>query len=161
MKKWIIGTLVVLVIIIAAAISSSKSGTVTTNPPTADSSTVSNQSSTPQSTIEPKIDPIIVEASELVGEYDKNKLAAQDKYTGKLVQITGYIKNISNDILNNYYLALDPVKKEYYFGTTIQCYFEDKSELTTLENGQSVTVQGTMDDMSVGTVILKECQLTK
>ena len=42
--------------------------------------------------------PIIIGGSSLVAEYDKSKLAAQEKYTGKIVQTNGYIANISQDI---------------------------------------------------------------
>ena len=96
-----------------------------------------------------------------VGEYDKNKLSAQDKYTGKTVQTTGYIKNISNDITGKYYLSLNPNNDQYYFGTTIACYFNEKGDLTTLSNGQSVTVVGTMRDMSIGIIDMQDCQLVK
>lgn len=108
--------------------------------------------------------PIVVDATTLVGEYDKNKLAAQDKYTGKVVQTTGFIKNISNDISGKYYLSLDPTNDQYYFGTTIACYFADKSqksELTALVNGQSVTVTGKMSDMSLGFVDMQECNIVQ
>src|SRR5437016_6088250 len=50
--------------------------------------------------------PMVVDAIALIGEYDKNKLAAQDKYTGKTVQTTAIIDNISSDITGSYYLSL-------------------------------------------------------
>jgi hypothetical protein len=109
----------------------------------------------------PKAAPIVVDATALVGEYDKNKLSAQDKYTGKVVQTTAYIDNISSDIAGSYYLSLKPINDQYYAGTTIQCYFNDKSSLTSLANGQSVTVTGTMQDMSLGIVEMKDCSLVK
>lgn len=108
--------------------------------------------------------PIVVDATALVAEYDKNKLAAQDKYTGKFVQTTAFIKNISDDIMGSYYLSLNPTNDQYYFGTTIACYFADKSQkskLTALANGQSVTVTGKMSDMSLGFVDMKECNIVQ
>lgn len=167
MQKWILVSAVLVLFVIAFIVDrtgSGKSDNPASTPAAAAASSDSQQPSqepSPEPSQKAEATAIVVEATDLVGEYDKNKLAAQDKYTGKLVQTTGYIKNISNDFSGNYYLALDPVKKDYYFGTTLQCFFKDKSELTSLENGQSVTVQGKMDDMSIGTVILKECQLIK
>lgn len=105
--------------------------------------------------------PMVVDATTLVGEYDKNKLSAQDKYTGKIVQTTAFINNISSDVLGSYYLSLNPSSDQYYFGTSIQCYFKDKSALTSLSKGQSVTVNGTMQDMSLGIVEMKDCSLIK
>ena len=105
--------------------------------------------------------PIVVDGPTLVAVYDKNKLAAQDQYTGKLVQTTGFIANISQDVTGNYYLSINPSNDQYYAGTTIQCYFKDKSVLTSLSNGQSVTVKGTMQDMSLGIVEMQDCSLVK
>ena len=107
---------------------------------------------------------IIVDATTLVKDYDNNKLAAQDKYTGKLVQTTAVIKNISSDVTGSYFLSLNPTADQYYFGTSIGCYFADglqRSQLTALSNGQSVTVQGKMSDMSIGIVVMKECSIVK
>lgn len=114
-----------------------------------------------QATTKPTEQAIVVDAKVLVGEYDKNKLTAQDKYTGKLVQTTAYINNISSDITGSYFLSLNPSNDQYYFGTTIQCFFEDKSQLTTLEKTQKVTIQGTMQDMSLGIVEMKNCSVVK
>lgn len=105
--------------------------------------------------------PTIVGATALVAEFDKNKLAADDKYKGKLIQTTAYIKNISSDITGSPFLSLEPTNDQMYFGTSIQCYFTDKSSLVTLENGQSITVKGTMDEMSLGIVQMKDCSIVK
>lgn len=141
---------------VLGAIGGNKTQTTTPTATTASSSQEQTQQPTPTS-----VAPIIVDATALVGEYDKNKLAAQDKYTGKIIQTTAFIKNISSDIAGSYYLSLEPTKNEYYFGTSLQCYFADKSPLTSLANGQSVTVTGKMEDMSLGTIELKECNLVK
>lgn len=112
-------------------------------------------------TVQPSQEAVIVAAQTLVGEYDKNKLSAQDKYTGKMVQTTGYIVNISNDITGSYYLSLKPINDQYYFGTTIACYFDDKGDLTSLEKDQKVTIKGKMQDMTLGIVNMKDCELVK
>ena len=105
--------------------------------------------------------PTIVDATALIADFDKNKLAANDKYKDKVIQTTGYIKNISNDVSGQYYLSLNPTNDQYYFGTSIACYFKDKSELTSLSNGQSVTVQGTMQEMTLGIVPMNDCKVVK
>ena len=107
---------------------------------------------------------LIVDAAELVKAYDKNKLAAQEQYTGKTVQITAYIDNISTDVTDKYYLSLRPTNDKYYFGTGISCYFADKSqkaEILALENEQSVTVRGKMADMSLGIVVINDCKIVR
>lgn len=151
MKKVLLGVLgIVIVLIIIGAASGGSNKT----------EKVGSSSSTPTATQAPTV----VDATTLIADYDKNKIAAQDKYTGKTVQTTAYITNISTEIGGNYYLSLKPSSDQYYIGTTIACYFADKSaksQLTSLENGQSVTVQGTMGDMSLGTVVMNNCQVVK
>jgi|SRR3989339_1116258 len=150
----------ILILFVIGMISSvgGKKGTTTTK-------TTGNTTSKVTDNTQPEVKPtsvsIIVEAKALVEEYDKNKLSAQEKYTGKIIQTTAVIKNISGGGIGDYYLSLDPSNEQYYFGTTIQCLFKDKGELTSLAKGQTVTVAGTMKDMSIGTVLMKDCNLVK
>lgn len=128
------------------------------------SSNKPNENSEPSAVIQEKEanqTPQVIDATALVKEFDKNKLAANDKYKGKLVQTTGYIKNISNDVAGNFFLSLNPSSEKYYMGTTLACYFKDKAELTLLSNGESVTVQGTMKEMSLGLVVIENCKVVK
>lgn len=157
MKKVGKGCLILIAVVVVLGIIGAAAGSKGSQ---SGSSSQSNSQTTGTTPTE-KPAPIVVSATTLVGEYDKNKLSAQDKYSGKLVQTTGYIKNISNDITGKYYLSLNPNNDQYYFGTTIACYFNEKGDLTTLSNGQSVTVVGTMKDMTLGIVNMQDCQLVK
>jgi hypothetical protein len=114
-----------------------------------------------QATTQPAQQATVVDAITLVGEFDKNKLAANEKYKGKFVQTAGYISNISGGDLGDYYLVLKPKADQYYFGTNIQAFFKDKSVLTSLSNGEKVTIQGTMDEMGLGEVVIKDCSVVK
>jgi hypothetical protein len=98
---------------------------------------------------------IVIDAVTLVTEYDKNKVAAQEKYTGKIIQTTAYVQNISKDILGKYYIITSA--KADGFGTKIDCYFDDKSQVLTLENGKKATFKGTMQDMSLGSIYIDNC----
>ena len=147
----LVGLLILIAIGIIGAAAGGNKGTSTSSSPS-ESNTNAQIANAPTTAVKPT--PIVIDATTLVGEYDKNKLSAQDKYTGKVIQTSGYIKNISNDITGEYYLSLNPNNDQYYFGTTISCYFKDKSQLTPLSNGQSVTVIGTMQDMSLGIVAM-------
>lgn len=161
-KNWfvrhkIITGVIIVIVVLGVLGTAGGSKTTTTN-------TASNSNPTTNEATTAKQAPTVIDPAVLVGEFDKNKIAAQDKYTGKTVQITAYISNISNDITGNYYLSLKPTTDNAYFGTSISCYFADKSaksEITSLENGQSVTVQGTMADMSIGIVVMNDCKVIK
>jgi len=127
----------------------------------------SSDKTTPESSTEQKQEAqqsaeevLSVEASSFVSEFDKNQLAAEEKYEGKQIKVTAYIDNISEDITGTLFLILQPTADEYYVGTSIQCFFKDKSELTSLENGQKVTVQGRVDTQLMN-VLVKDCKVLK
>jgi hypothetical protein len=101
---------------------------------------------------------IVIDAVILVAEYDKNKVAAQERYTGKIIQTTAYVQNISKDILGKYYITTSATADG--FGTKIDCYFDDKSQVLTLENGKKATFKGTMQDMSLGSIYIDNCSRT-
>lgn len=157
----ILTAIIILFVIGLIASAGNKKVAETSTTATTANNTNTGASNNTQTAVQPTTAPVIVDAKALVGEYDKNKLAAQEKYTGKVVQTTAYIKNISGGDFGDYYLSLAPSSDQYYFGTTIQCFFKDKKELTSLANGQSVTVMGTMQDMTVGIIGVKDCSLVK
>lgn len=130
---------------------------------TSSGSATSNQQST-QAQAQPEAPKVAtkVEAQTIVGDFDKNKLSATDKYKGNLYEFTAKVKNISEDITGSPFLSLEPVGvDQYYFGTTLQCFFKDTSPLKSLANGQSVTLRGTNDGMSIGIVLFKDCEIIK
>ena len=47
-----------------------------------------------------------ISASRLYKEYDANEIAADQKYKGKIIEVTGVIRDIGNDIMNNAYVTL-------------------------------------------------------
>ena len=79
-----------------------------------------------------------ISASKLYKEYNENEIAADEKYKGKIIEVTGVIRDIGNDIMDNAYITL--VGNEY-FGD-IQCYFNEKSVVAKLSKGKRVTVIG-------------------
>jgi hypothetical protein len=149
----------ILIGIIGGAVGGNKNNSSPQPTQTANNTQAQNN---PQVTPQATQQPTIVDATTLIGEFDKNKLAANDKYTGKLVQTTGYISNISGgDLGGDYYIVINPSAGQDYFGTDIQAFFKDKTVLTTLSNGDKVTVQGTMGDMTLGSVVINDCSVVK
>ena len=157
-KRHPILTGLLALIIIGIVASAASGGSKTTNTSTGSATTQSSSQAQPTTA---QAAPMVVDASALVADYDKNKLSAQDKYTNKVVQTTGFIADISQDITGTYFLSLNPTNDQYYVGTTMACYFKDKSALTSLSKGQSVTVKGTMQDMSIGIIDMQDCSLVK
>ena len=79
-----------------------------------------------------------ISASRLYKEYDANEIAADQKYKGKIIEVTGVIRDIGNDIMNNAYVTL---AGDEYFGD-IQCYFNKKSVVAKLSKGKRITIIG-------------------
>ena len=81
---------------------------------------------------------VTISASKLYKEYNENEIAADEKYKGKIIEVTGVIRDIGNDIMDNAYITL--VGNEY-FGD-IQCYFKEKSVVAKLSKGKRITIIG-------------------
>ena len=145
MKKllYVFGGLIILIIIIAIAAGGGEEKKEETSQPSQSQETQVTEVST----------------QSFIAEFDKNQLAAEEKYKGKIIKFTAVIDNISEDILGTPFLSLQPTADEYYFGTTIKCDFSNKSQITALENGQSITLQGTVDTQSLGIISIEDCKV--
>ena len=96
-----------------------------------DSETEDVQSKTPSFTLS---------ANDLYGAYDKNEVAADSKYKGKVVVITGTIQDIGKDIMDQAYIVVGGEG----FLDGVQCTFSEGEQGTVagLSKGQRVTVKG-------------------
>ena len=92
---------------------------------------------------------ITISASKLYKEYNENEIAADEKYKGKIIEVTGVIRDIGNDIMDNAYITL--VGNEY-FGD-IQCYFNEKSVVAKLSKGKRITVIGSCSGLMINVQI--------
>lgn len=147
-KKWfwiILG--VVLVIWIASSGS----------PKTTTSNSNNTSSSTPTKMEEPKEEAIKVTATKLAEDYDNNEIAADQKYKGKIVEITGTLKSIEA-MLGSQFITIEGNQ----ILSDIQCFFDKskESELAALQKNKSITVRGRVDGKSLN-VGVKECEIVK
>lgn len=94
-----------------------------------------------------------VSAKELYTAYEQNEISADNKYKGKKLAVTGVIKDIGNDVLNNSYITL---KTDNLFGS-VQCFL-NKKDVAKLSKGANVTIIGKCTGL-FGTVGLKDCKL--
>ena len=92
---------------------------------------------------------ITISASKIYKEYNENEIAADEKYKGKIIEVTGVIRDIGNDIMDNAYITL--VGNEY-FGD-IQCYFNEKSVVAKLSKGKKITVIGSCSGLMINVQI--------
>lgn len=89
---------------------------------------------------EPELETIKVSAQQLYAEYKENEVAADQKYKGKTLEISGTINNIGKDIIDNPYITLDVDE----LIASVQCSFKKSEEdvVANLKKGQEVIVIG-------------------
>lgn len=107
----------------------------------------------------PKITYIEVTANNLWNAFNENEVAAEQKYNGKTVQVTGVISDINSAdtfISANILLKVDNT----YFGC-VQCNFDSNNAtaLANLHKGESVTIEGTCGTISLYNLIIMACKV--
>lgn len=101
---------------------------------------------------------IMVSATSLTEEYNKNEVNADKIYEGKFIGISGKISSIGKDVFDNPYIM---------FGDgvfAIQCYFERESDiekLSELEIGDQVTIAGICEGGSILYINMADCRFPK
>jgi hypothetical protein len=146
-------TVVVLIILVIAA-ASAKGSTVAATAPSVSAPTTSATTQTQQA-------PIVVTATKLVSDYEANQVAADAKYKGQTLQISGTVASIGTDLMSDPYVQLngDPMNPL----ANVQCAFSqsDESALATLVKGQQITFQGTGEGMTIETVEADNCSIVQ
>jgi hypothetical protein len=92
-------------------------------------------------------------------QFDANKVTALTRYTGRIVQTSGIATNVSWDIMGRYYVAFKPADDSYSGFTSRQCYVSGPDAVTSVVNGQPVTVRGHIDDQTLGIICIKDCSV--
>lgn len=84
---------------------------------------------------------IKVSAITLATAYKDNEVAADAKYKGQIVEVTGIVDTIGKDILDTPYITLGTTQ---YSFENIQCMFSksDEAQLATVTKGKSITLRG-------------------
>lgn len=162
LKWWQIALIVVGIIIVIGAIGSAlggEEGRDGTNPPvTQTNESDNNADDKKEDNLKAEI---TVSAVDIAKEYKDNEVAAEAKYKGKKVEISGIINSIGKDVLDDVYIVLSN-GDEYAIINNVQCYFKDKeqiSKVAELQKGQEVTLIGTVNSSIAGTVTVKDCYI--
>ena len=99
-----------------------------------------------------------VSSSQLYADYEANGVAADQKYKGKVLKVTGTVNNIDKDIMDQIYITLNG---NNVIGD-VQCFFSDDyvNEAAQLQKGQKITVIGKCEGKLMN-VMIKGCSLEK
>jgi hypothetical protein len=105
-----------------------------------------------------------VTAGDLLKEYSGNALAADGKYKGKVIQVTGKFSSVQKMVLVGYVLQLVPEDTGDLNASMIQCVLPEDAQAAAaqLQPGQKVTIQGTCQGQPIpGQVRMSECRVVQ
>jgi hypothetical protein len=99
-------------------------------------------------------------ARELFQAYDQNEVAADEKYEGKVLEISGRVDDIGKDITDTIYVTLDGGGEYGIF--SVQCFFADthSGDAAKLSKGDAITVKGLCNGM-IGNVSVRGCSIVR
>jgi len=102
-----------------------------------------------------------VTAGQLLDEYDANEVAADMKYQGKLIAVTGYVHYIDSSSTGDSRVSLGPTQEVGFLEDTVECYFRiiHQAQVAQLKKGQLTTIAGICHGEGFFSVKLKECYI--
>jgi hypothetical protein len=109
--------------------------------------------------------PVVVKAGDLLKEYAANGIAADAKYKGKLVQVSGKFGATSKVPLKGWAVQVLPEDGGEEGGVAnVECFLLEsaQADVGTLKQGDPITLQGLCDgQVALGQVVLSRCSVVK
>lgn len=93
----------------------------------------------------------------LINEYRNNEISADNKYKGKILQVTGIVGDVKKGLFGGHYVLVNAYSKSA-FRQVHADFGNNKDELINLRKGQQVTVVGRCDGLMMD-VFLKNCRI--
>jgi len=117
---------------------------------------------TPDGTTPEENEVIEVSTEEIIAAFDQNKSEAEKTYEGKFIKFTAFVEYIgTQELMGSSSLLLKPTTEENYLGTSIQCEFNNDSQISGIEIGQDVTLSGEVEKENLGIIFVKDCQIVQ
>lgn len=101
-----------------------------------------NSSGAPPAAINDAAPDLSVVAERIVADYTANEVSADQKYKGKLIEVTGAVDSIGKDLFDHPYVTVGSGGEE--FELTVQCALRNGQESAAagLSKGQMVKLRG-------------------
>ena len=99
--------------------------------------------------------PISVTAGDLIAAYENNEIRANKNYKDKLLDVRGYVGDVSEDILGKPFVVLNDKPDAMITSLGIQCYVRDGDVLAELDKGTEVVIRG-RGDGKIMNVLLRD-----
>lgn len=100
---------------------------------------------------------VTVTSANISKEYTENEVAADEKYKGKIIEISGKVYSIDNGISDNEIIIR--LSDGKYDINNSWCYMKEseREKAIALKKGQQVTLIGTGDSATMSSPVLKDC----
>ncbi len=93
-----------------------------------------------------------VTSNGLSREYEANEVVADNKYKGKVIIVSGIVRSIGKDIMDQAYVVLE---------SDVHCSFtvEQQSSFDRIAKGKTVSIKGEVSGLTIGSVMLMKCSI--
>jgi hypothetical protein len=116
----------------------------------------------PSSSAAPPKPVATLSSDQLVAEYQKNALGADQKYKGQLLELSGKVGKIGKGLLGDPYVSLGTASEEDLFG--VACYLTPTAaeEAAKMQPGTAVKVRGVCMGQLAGQALrMQDCEFVK
>lgn len=150
-RKHPVITVILLLIVVGIIASSGNKGDTSNSQPASSNTEVSADNVRPTEVLAEKVN-----VKDFADEFEANQVAAEAKWSGKLIEFSAKISNITDTGL-----SFQNVSSKQFSMAQISCRIEDKQQLLPLKNGQMVTVSGVVGDQTIGVIDVSKCKVIK
>lgn len=102
---------------------------------------------------------VTVKAGAILKEFEANELAADEKYKGKVLKVSGKVAKVDTDFLDEDTYILQVGTGSDFEVFTVNCNGAPKDQLASLKPGDPVTVIGAFDDGGDLGIELDDCRV--
>jgi hypothetical protein len=107
-------------------------------------------------------EPVIrVSIAQILRDYKANEVAADEKYKGQVIEVTGVVGEIKKDITDSIYVTLGTTGDEFEI-PVVQAFFDDawKGQASSLQKGQRLTIRGRVNGLMMN-VLVKDSEIVR
>ncbi|MFZ2975405.1 MAG: hypothetical protein WA055_02100 [Candidatus Moraniibacteriota bacterium] len=153
-KKWWVITIGVIILI---GVIGSFGEDTNKKPATQEQGTEKTTAETKLAEPEKIVPQITVTSATLSKEYSENEVAADAKYKGKIIEISGKVTSVDNGITDNEMIV--KLSDGNYDFSGPMCYMKvsEREKVLAFKKGNQVTLIGKGDSATIGSPILKDC----
>jgi hypothetical protein len=150
-RFWLLG-LIVLAVVVTVGSSGGEDGST-------DGSAGSDGSNTAARNEGPAKPDMKVEAKKILREFEENEAAADGKYGGKTLQVSGVVDKVDTEMFDDEQYVVRVGAGTDFDLITVNCNDQSAKDVASIKKGQDIVVVGRFDDGGDFGVELKDCKI--